>query len=62
MPRHVKRRFCKKVPLYDPAWNYDRRIGEIWVLDVGAYDGEPFSDRIGVADPSMSQGGGYDNR
>lgn len=45
-----------------PAFNYDRRIGEIWHLELGVYDGEPVGDRIGVADPSLSQGGYYDNR
>ena len=57
----MKRAITGKV-LNPSAFNYDNRIGEIWHLEVGAYDGEPIGDKIGVADPSMSQGGSYDNR
>ena len=49
-------------PLYPPVWNYDDRIGKIWMLEVGSYDQNPMGDKIGTADPSMGQGGSYDNR
>ena len=58
----MKRAISAGKVLNPSAFNYDRRIGEIWHLDVGAYDSNPTSDMIGVADPSKSQGGYYDNR
>ena len=48
-------------PLHPPAWTYDDVVGEIWMMEVGAYDNAP-TGQISVRDPSGTNGGYYDNR